>query len=123
MIFLEQCSPSMSSFLSRTLYAILGIAFVGYTAYQLEGLFFGSKLEVAQPENGAHLTSSHVKVKGEAAGVNVLDLNGQQIFTDEDGNFEEELILPYGFNIIVVSAEGRFGKKFNEERMVYVTGR
>lgn len=123
MIFLEQCNPSMSSFFGKVLYAILGVIFVGYMVYQLEGLFFGSKLELAEPENGTHLTSSRVKIKGEARGVNVLDLNGRQIFTDEDGNFEEELILPYGFNIISLSADGRFGKKFNEERMVYVTGR
>lgn len=112
----------MSSFLGRTLYAILGVIFVGYTVYQLEGLFFGSKLELVEPENGVHLTSSRVKIKGGARGVNVLDLNGRQIFTDEDGNFEEEIILPYGFNIISMTAEGRFGKKFDEERMVYVTG-
>lgn len=112
----------MSSFFGKILYAILGIAFVGYAAYQLGGLFWGSKLYLIEPDNGAHLTSSRVKIRGEARGVNVLDLNGRQIFTDEDGNFEEELILPYGFNIVNVSADGRFGRKFNEERMVYVTG-
>ena len=112
----------MSSFAGKVLYAILGLAFVGYLGFQLEGLFFGSRLILDEPVNGEHLRSSRVMVKGEARGVNSLDLNGRQIFTAEGGKFEEELILPYGFNIIVVSAEGRFGKKFNEERKVYVTG-
>ncbi len=112
----------MSSFLGRILYAILGLAFVGYLAFQLEGLVFGSVLTLAEPQDGAHLRSGHVTVKGEARGVNTLDLNGRKIFTSEDGKFEEELILPYGFNIIQVTAEGRFGRKFNEQRMVYITG-
>ena len=112
----------MSSFAGKVLYAILGLAFVGYLAFQLEGLFFGSRLVVNEPVNGTHLRSSRVVVNGEARGVKALDLNGRQIFTAEDGKFEEELILPYGFNIVAVSADGRFGKKFNEQRMVYVTG-
>ena len=112
----------MSSFIGKILYAILGLAFVGYLAFQLEGLFFGSRLILDKPINGEHIRSSRVIVKGEARGVNSLDLNGRQIFTAADGKFEEELILPYGFNIIALSAAGRFGKKFNEQRMVYVTG-
>lgn len=112
----------MSSFLGKILYAILGLAFVGYLAFQLEGLVFGSVLSLEEPRNGEHIRSGHVLIKGEAKGVNTLDLNGRKIFTSEDGKFEEELILPYGFNIIQVTAEGRFGRKFNEQRMVYITG-
>ena len=112
----------MSSFLGKVFYAILGLIFAGYLTFQLQGLFFGSRLVVIEPENGAHLKSGRVIVKGMASGVNTIDLNGRRIFTDEAGNFEEELYLPDGFNIVSVSAEGRFGREFSEQRMLYITG-
>ena len=47
-------------------------------------------------------------------------MNGRPIYTDENGDFEEELILASGLNIIELKARSRFGREFVEKRMVMV---
>lgn len=74
------------------------------------------------PENGEHLKNSHVVVKGRAKGISFLELDGRKVLSDDNGFFEEELILPYGLHTITITGEGRFGETFQEKRMVYITG-
>lgn len=112
----------MSSFLRKLLLGGIITVFAGYLAFQTKGFVFGSDLVIFSPDNGTHIKSSHIVVKGRAVGMSFLSLDGRNIFTDDEGFFEEELILPYGLNIIMIIGEGRFGKVFEEERMVYVTG-
>ncbi|PIR69700.1 MAG: hypothetical protein COU47_01265 [Candidatus Niyogibacteria bacterium CG10_big_fil_rev_8_21_14_0_10_46_36] len=112
----------MSSFLRNIFLIGILAVFSGYLAFQLKGFVFGSDLVVFSPENGEHMRTSHVILRGQASGMSFLSLDGRTIFTDDEGFFEEELILPYGLNIIRIIGEGRFGKIFEEERMVYITG-
>lgn len=112
----------MSSFLRKLLLGGVITVFAGYLAFQLKGFVFGSDLVIFSPDNGSHIQSSRVVVRGKAVGMSFLSLDGRNIFTDDKGSFEEELILPYGLNIIRIIGEGRFGKTFEEERMIYVTG-
>lgn len=112
----------MSSLLRNILLGTAIAVFMGYLFFQLQGFFFSSYLEVFSPQDGAHLKNSHVKVEGRASGVSFLTIDGRKIFSDDNGFFEEELILPYGLHIITITGEGRFGKTFQEKRMVYVTG-
>ncbi|MDP2676113.1 MAG: hypothetical protein Q8O83_00275 [bacterium] len=112
----------MSSFLRNIVFAGILIVFLGYLAFQLKGFVFGSDLALFAPGEGEHVRTSHVIVRGRALGMSFLSLDGRTVFTDDKGFFEEELILPYGLNIIRIIGEGRFGKTFQEERMIYVTG-
>jgi len=112
----------MSPLIRNILFIGIILVFVGYLAFQLKGFVFGSDLMVLSPQEGEHLHSSHVFVRGQALGMSFLSLDGRTIFTDDEGFFEEELILPYGLNIIRIIGEGRFGKMFEEKRMLYITG-
>ena len=38
-------------------------------------------------------------------------MNDRQMFTDEEGEFSEKLLLSYGYNIITVKAKDRFGRE------------
>ncbi|MBI4114782.1 MAG: hypothetical protein HY445_02995 [Candidatus Niyogibacteria bacterium] len=112
----------MSSLARNILLGAILALFVGYLAFQLQGFIFGSHLEIFSPEQGAHFYTSHVSVSGKTEDISFLSLDGRTIFTDDNGLFEEELILPYGLNIIRIIGKGRFGRTYEEERMIYITG-
>lgn len=113
----------MSPLVRNFLLGIILIIFIVYLAFQLKGFVFGADVIIFSPRDGEHSTSSHVIVRGRALGISFLTLDGRTIFTDDKGFFEEELILPYGLNIISVIGKGKFGREFREERTVYVTGK
>ena len=112
----------MSPLFRNFLFVILGLTFTGYLVFQLRGFFLAPSLSLFEPAQGSHFYSSRVIVSGKTVDAALLTVNGRRIFTDEKGNFEEELVLPYGLNVISVSAERKFGKRFTDERIVYVTG-
>ena len=80
----------------------------------------GPRISVDFPKNGEYLVNSHISVQGWAKRVSKLELNGRPIYTDEHGNFAEDLILSSGLNIIEMKAGGRFGRELLERRMVMV---
>lgn len=83
---------------------------VFYSYNRTRDIIFGPQIEVSYPHNGSVLTSDLIKVRGHVKNSSHLFLNDRKIFTDEDGSFEEELLLHYGYNIIEISALDRVGK-------------
>lgn len=99
--------------------AVLLIAAMGgYVLYQANDLLNGPSVTLSVPENGASVKHALVTVSGNAANVSFLHLNGRQIYVDSSGKFTEQLLLSEGYNIIEVSAEGRFGKTVSERHEI-----
>lgn len=82
----------------------------GYAAFRAKDLVLGPRLEIASPSSGAVIDESLVEIQGEAKNISFLTLNGNKIFTDEEGFFKEKLLLSYGYNVITVAAKDRFGR-------------
>ena len=82
----------------------------GYTAYETRGFTAGPSLTITTPENGARFTDPKVTLTGETERVSHITLNGNDIFIDTTGRFEETLLLFPGYNIITVHVEDRFGR-------------
>lgn len=101
-------------------FVLLLTAFFVYLAFRFQGFFMGSAVYIDFPKEGETLNNSHMSVEGKARNAAKLTLNGRPIYTDEEGRFEEDLILSAGLNIIEVKAEGRFGSEVKEQRMVMV---
>lgn len=78
----------------------------------------GPKIVIEYPSNGQTVASSYLEIKGVAKNVSLLYFNGRQIFTDQNGNFKEDLLLVRGYNIIEVSATDKFGRKVKERREI-----
>lgn len=110
----------MRRFVVKWAFGLLLASFFIYFLFSFQSFWRGPSLTIDFPEEGAGLDNSHVLVKGRAGGITKLELNGRPIYTDEKGNFEEELILASGLNIIELKADGRFGRKLSERRMVVV---
>jgi hypothetical protein len=98
---------------------VLIVGFLGiYFLFQARGYLFGPKITLDSPLDGETIHNSYFKVKGQALNVSSLSLNGRQIFTDENGNFSESLLLARGYNIIELTAQDKFGRVRKEKREV-----
>lgn len=92
--------------------ALIALVIVGgYVAFQARGIIAGPQILVTSPENGATLSQSLVTIRGTASAITHLTLNDRPIHTDTEGNFEEELLLAPGYNVLSVEAKDRFGRE------------
>lgn len=68
-------------------------------------------LIILNPSNDSNINSSTVLVKGKTDAGNNLFINNQAVLVDDDGIFEEELVLREGINTIVVKSVNQFNKE------------
>ena len=90
------------------------IFFLGIGMYALSktnGIVSGPILEITSPINGESVDNSIILVRGRADRISTLFLNGRKIYTDESGNFSENVLLSYGYNNITISANDKFGRE------------
>ncbi len=95
------------------LFAVLFVVFLllGYTGYEIQKVIFGPRIHIDYPQNGALVSDSLLEVKGVAQNINDISLNDRKIFIDEKGNFDEEVLLQYGYNALVLKAVDKFGRQ------------
>ncbi len=100
-----------SAFLIKA-FMIIGIACVVgfYFFHQSKAYIIGPQINVITPLDSETLTHSYVLIKGEAANVSNLSVNGHPVLAGNFGNFETGLLLARGYNIIVISAKDKFGR-------------
>ena len=110
----------MRRFAAIFIFGLALAAFFIYFIFNFWGFIRGPQIHIDFPKDGEFLDNSHVLIRGRGIDITKLELNGRPIYTDENGNFAESLILSSGLNIIELKADGRFGRKLSEKRMVMV---
>jgi Glucodextranase, domain B len=85
-------------------------AVVGYSGFAAERVFKGPAITITSPQNGLTLDNALVQVTGRVERAASLTLNGRLIAVDTSGQFAEELLLAYGYNILELVAIDRSGK-------------
>jgi len=93
---------------------IFFIAIAGYTAFELSGLFRRSTLSISFPTAGATLSEELLTLRGRAAGLVKLMVNGAPLALAQNGDFETKLLLATGYNIIRFSSTDRFGRSVEQ---------
>lgn len=88
---------------------IFFLAIGGYAYSNSRDVLSGPEILITMPANGATVENPNQKIQGQALRINSLFLNGRQIITDKEGNFNTELLLSYGYNVIDLRGEGKFG--------------
>jgi len=83
----------------------------GYATFQAHAFVQGPVIEVQSPLDGSVTAESLITIKGNARNISYLTLNGNKIFTDESGEFDERILLSRGYNIMKLEAQDRFGRK------------
>ncbi len=97
---------------------ILFIIVAGYSYYEMRNFLAGPKIEIISPKDGELKNQSLINIKGTAKNISKLFLNDRQIFTDEKGVFNEELLLSLGYNIIEIKAEDKFNREIKKTARV-----
>lgn len=97
---------------------VLILVVTGYGLWRSSDFLLGPKIIIEAPIDGGVVLSPIAKIKGRAERISAIFLNDQQIFTDNQGYFEETLLLAEGYNIIEIRAKDRFGRE--TERIIKV---
>lgn len=97
-------------FIKIIIISIILLCLFSYTAYEVQKVVLGPKIQVISPQNGSLVSNSYTEISGIATNVKDITLNDRKIFIDEKGNFKEKLLLSYGYNTIVIRAIDKFGK-------------
>ena len=98
---------------------ILFILLVAYSLFQARALIIGPKISIESPADGKTVDDPLVVISGQSKNIAWLSLNDHQIFTDEEGEWSEKLLVSPGISIMTVKARDRFGRETEESvRMV-----
>lgn len=89
-----------------TLLALIAL----YVLFQARFLITGPQI-MLRNEPAIQQNVRIVTLEGTAVNITHLWLNDRQIFTDEQGNFKEALVLENGYTITTLRAKDRYGRE------------
>jgi len=75
----------------------------------------GPQISLVTPTDGSSLTNSLVTISGKARNISFISLNDRPIFVDQQGNFNEELVLSPGYNSWTLRAKDKFGRTVSKQ--------
>lgn len=90
---------------------VLFLLLISYSLFQARFLILGPQVWISRPVDGEIVGSPLLVMSGRARNAAWLSLDGRQIFTDENGFWEEKLIVSEGLSIMTVTAQDRFGRE------------
>lgn len=102
------------SILKTVFVGLIIITVIAYAYYRTRDIANGPILTITSPQNGTTIENELLLIKGTALNISHITLNDRQIFTDEDGNFEEELLLYPGYNIISIKVRDKLERKIEK---------
>lgn len=94
---------------------ILVLAILGYLGYQVKAANTPPRITVSQPINGATINSSSTLLSGHVDPGSKLAVNGQNIYVDGRGNFNQMISVNPGQNSLDFQAQSNFGKTSTKE--------
>lgn len=93
---------------------LVGVGFVYF--YREVGKFSAApRLIIAQPAGNSSIEGSTVDVAGITDKDGKVTINGQPVFVDEKGEFNETISLGQGINELEVRSENRFGNEASKK--------
>lgn len=94
------------------------VVLFGYGIFEIWNYATGPKITVASPPNGSAVSESLITIDGQGKNTKEITLDDRPIVVDEQGNFSEKILLSYGYNVLKLKAEDRFGKKTEQELQI-----
>ena len=84
-------------------------------------LILGPNIAISSPSSGVTYEDEVVTITGQASRISKIYLNDRQIFTDDEGNFTEKLLLMPGYNILTLRANDLFDRSVSKKlELVYL---
>ena len=103
-------SLELRSLIKGVLFVLLFGFAVFYVFFQARFLITGPQIVLASEPATQH-NDRVLQLSGETFNITHLWLNDRPIFTDEDGNFKEALVLENGYTITTLRAKDRYGRE------------
>lgn len=97
---------------------LLALACLVYLGVKIKAIMTPPALMVTSPADNLVTDQNFIEVIGQTEPEVILEINGQQVLADRQGNFSETIDLQTGVNIIEIRAEKRHGKQANVYRQV-----
>ena len=104
----------VTAFLSLLILFIVGF----YLWHQISSFNSTPYLFVSSPFEDQVVNDSNLTVEGETEREVVVKINGQGIFVNSDGYFEEDIMLQPGKNILIIEAKNKFDGTAREVRNI-----
>src|SRR3989344_3716916 len=82
----------------------------GYSCFVLYDYFRGPRIIISSPESGLSTTTPIINIVGRAIHVNTLAVNDAETSFDLEGNFQSQLILAEGYNIMKITAKDHYDR-------------
>ena len=101
-------------FLSLFILSVIGY----YFWHQLSSFNSEPYLFISSPFTDEITNDFEIIVSGETEIGIILEINGEDVFVDEEGYFKENIMLQPGKNVIIVKAVNRFDKTAKEIRNI-----
>lgn len=102
---------SFKLLLKTSIAVIFIVTLIFYSYTKSKNLISGPSITILSPENGSPTTSGAITIKGIARNISAIQLNDRPIFIDEQGNFNELVVLADGYNAFRLNAKDKFGRE------------
>jgi len=100
-------------------FSLLILLIVGYYLwYQISSFNSAPYLFVSSPYEDQVVNDSNITIEGETEREVIIEINGQSIFVNPDGYFEEYIILQPGKNVLIIEAKNKFDRTAREVRNI-----
>lgn len=106
--------------ISRKRVVLCGILIIaaGYIAFRSDDFLGQPSLYLATPAIDEITSEPIIKLTGRIDPKDAVKINGQEVFADQNGNFEKELTLQIGLNNIEIKVKRFLGREIIENRRV-----
>lgn len=94
---------------------IVIVLIVAYALWRSLAYARGPRITLSDPANYASITSTTTHVIGRVERANTITLNGKAITIDEQGHFDETIIVFPGTNILTLEARDQFNRTVSEQ--------
>ena len=94
------------------------IIIFGYGIYEVWNYATGPKIFISTPASGLAVSESLITITGQVKNTKIITLDDRPIVVDQAGNFSEKILLSYGYNVLILKATDRFGKKTEQDLQI-----
>lgn len=104
--------------ISPLTFSLTFLLFIGYLAIQYTSVLSAPNLEIYSPQDDITTTASVIEVSGKTEKETTISVDGELVPTDESGDFNYQIKLADGQNIIEIVASKRLSPKTKITRLV-----
>jgi cytoskeletal protein RodZ len=94
---------------------LLILSILGYLIYQVHAANTPPSISISTPTDGQTVESSSILLSGRVDTGAKLDVNGQSIYVDDNGNFKQMISVSPGQKVLTFQAQNNFGKSSEKE--------